>query len=468
MRTYVTLTRLMQKGVEAIKQGPAWLDFRAWSGFALTAAGILLAAQVVRSNSEVVLTPLEQLGKELFFDNISQPAKSQSCAACHLPDAGWTGGVAGINVHGSVYRGADRHRFGNRKPPSSAYATFSPVFHLANPATGRFVGGNFWDGRATGERLGNPAAEQALNPFLNPVEQNNPTREAVCEQVARSQYVALFEQVWGAGSLDCSTGGIEGTYDRIGLSIAAYEGSREVSPFSSKFDAYFTACLEAGNAFADCGRPVESDRSVLDPRGILTGKEFHGLTKFGQHCSACHVSHIPGPNGEPPLFTSFGFANIGTPRNPENPFYDMDKVFLDDGTPINPLGEDFVDLGLGDFLRTRPEWAHLASANDGKVRFPTVRNVDRRPGVGFPKAYMHNGALRTLEDVVHFYNTRDIPSENWPPPEVPQNVTRGNFGGVPLGDLQLDEEDEDAIVAFLKTLSDGFGNDRNKGQATVD
>lgn len=463
MQSYATLTRLIQKGIEAIKKGPARLDFKGWTGFALTSAGILLAAQVVRSNSEVVLTPLEQLGKELFFDNISQPAKSQSCAACHLPDAGWTGGVAGVNMHGSVFRGADRHLFGNRKPPSSAYATFSPLFHLANPATGRFVGGNFWDGRATGELLGNPAADQALAPFLNPVEQNNPTREAVCEQVARSQYVALFEQVWGAGSLDCSTGGIEGTYARIGLSIAAYEGSREVSPFSSKFDAYFTTCLEAGNTFAACGRPAEGDRSVLDPRGILTDKEFHGLTKFGQHCSACHVSHIPGPNGEPPLFTSFGFANIGTPRNPENPFYDMDTVFLDDGTPINPLGEDFVDLGLGDFLRTRPEWAPLAEANDGKFKFPTVRNVDQRPGVGFPKAYMHNGALRTLEDVVHFYNTRDIPSENWPPPEVPQNVTRGNFGGVPLGNLQLDKEDEDAIVAFLKTLSDGFVNDRKKG-----
>jgi cytochrome c peroxidase len=412
--------------------------------------GSLLVVQMVWASSEVVLTPVEQLGKELFFDRISQPARSQSCAACHLPDAGWTGGVAGINLHGSVYRGADRHRFGNRKPPSSAYATFSPVFDLVN---GRFVGGNFWDGRATGERLGNPAADQALGPFLNPVEQNNPTTEAVCRQVAKSKYAALFEQVWGVGSLDCSSSGIEITYDRIGLSIAAYEGSREVSPFSSKFDAYLMACLDSGIDLAACGRPAEG---ALDRTGILTDKEFRGLIKFGKHCSGCHVSHLPGPGGEPPLFTSFGFANVGTPRNPENPFYRMDRVFLDDGTPINPLGQDYVDFGLGDFLRTRPEWADLASANDGKFKIPTVRNVDRRPGTGFPKAYLHNGAITTLKEVVHFYNTRDVPSENWPPPEVPQNVTRGNFGGVPLGDLQLDLEDEDAIVAFLKTLSDGF------------
>lgn len=465
MRIYVTLTRLIRKGGEALKRGPVRLDYRVGAGLALTAAGILLASQAVLSSSKVVLTPLEQLGKELFFANISQPARSQACADCHLPAAGWTGGIAGLNVHGSVFRGADRHRFGNRKPPSSAYATFSPVFHQGNRG---FVGGNFWDGRATGERLGNPAADQALGPFLNPVEQNISTPEAVCEQVARSQYAALYEQVWGPGSLDCSTGGIEGTYERIGLSIAAYEGSREVSPFSSKFDAYFTACLEAGNESADCGRPAEGGKSVLDPRQILSGKEFHGLTKFGQHCSTCHVSHIQGPNGEPPLFTNFGFRNIGTPRNPENPFYDMDEVFLDDGTPINPLGEDYVDLGLGDFLRTRPEWADLAEENDGKFKTPTLRNVDRRLGIGFPKVYMHNGALRTLEEVVHFYNTRDIPSENWPPPEVPQNVTQGNFGGVPLGNLQLDKEDEDAIVAFLKTLSDGFVIDRNEGRTRVD
>jgi cytochrome c peroxidase len=69
---------------------------------------------------------------------------------------------------------------------------------------------------------------------------------------------------------------------------------------------------------------------------------------------------------------------------------------------------------------------------------------------------MHNGVFKTLKEVVHFYNTRDVPEENWPPPEVTENVNRDILEGVPLGDLELDEEDEDAIVEFLKTLSDGF------------
>jgi len=398
------------------------------------------------------LTPEQQLGKELFFDKISQPARSQSCASCHLPEAGWTGGIPGVNLHGAVYRGADPQRFGNRKPPTSAYATFGPVFHFDGT---EFVGGSFWDGRATGERLGNPAADQALGPFLAPVEQNMPSKVAVCRRVERARYALLFEEVWGPGSLDCSDTGSEGTYDRIGLSIAAYEASPEVSPFSSKFDAYWALCLAAGNDPADCGQ-AEGDQAVLDPMGVLSAQEFDGLIEFGEYCSACHVSHIPGPGGVPPLFTDFTFENIGVPRNPENPFYRMDEQFLDDGSAINPLGDDFVDFGLGDFLRTRPEWADMAYANDGKMKVPTVRNVDQRRGQGFPKAYMHNGVFKTLEEVVHFYNTRDVPDEGWPPPEVDRNVNSDILEGVPLGNLELDQEAEDAIVAFLKTLNDGY------------
>jgi cytochrome c peroxidase len=395
---------------------------------------------------------MEQLGEKLFFDRISQPAKSQSCASCHLPKAGWTGGIAGVNIHGAVYRGADRQRFGNRKPPSSAYATFSPIFHFDGA---EFVGGNFWDGRATGELLGNPAADQALGPFLAPVEQNMPGKQAVCEEVEKAKYADLFEQVWGPGSLDCSDTGYELMYDRIGLSIAEYEASAAVSPFSSKFDAYWASCLTAGNTAEECGL-AEGDKAVLDPDDILSDQEFDGLIEFGEYCSPCHVSHIPGPSG-PPLFTDFTFENIGVPRNPENPFYEMDEEFLDDGTtPINPLGDAFIDFGLGDFLRTRAEWTAKAYDNDGKMKVPTVRNVDQRPGKGFAKAYMHNGVFKTLEEVVHFYNTRDVPAENWPPPEVDRNVNSELLEGVPLGDLELDEEADAAIVAFLKTLSDGY------------
>jgi cytochrome c peroxidase len=433
---------------------------------------LLFLAAGAWTSASAELSPLEQLGKELFFDKISSP-QNQSCATCHAPSAGWVGAIPGINLHGGVYPGANKRRFGDRKPPSSAYVTSNPVVHL-DAMTGEFVGGIFWDGRATGERLGSPAAEQALGPFLNPVEQNMPSKTAVCEHVAGAPYAALYEEVWGEGSLDCSEFGVEAMYDRIGLSIAAYEASSEVNPFSSKFDAYWNACIDAGNSPEECGLAA-GDQAVLDPMSFFTAQEFDGLIEFGEYCSPCHVSHEYGPNGENPLFTDFRYDNIGVPRNPKNPFYDMDRVYLDNGMPINPLGDDFVDYGLGAFLRTRPEWAHLAEQNDGKFKVPSVRNVDKRPGVpadrpddpeimakgigpvgGFPKVYMHNGAFKSLEEVVHFYNTRDLPEENWPAPEVPQNVNREIFEGVPLGDFQLDLEAERAIVAFLGTLSDGY------------
>jgi cytochrome c peroxidase len=417
----------------------------------LLSVWFIAVAGGVAMTDRVSLTPAEQLGKELFFDNISQPARSMSCASCHAPSAGWTGPISGQNLHGGVYRGASPTRFGNRKPPTAAYAPFAPVFHYDADA-GEFVGGNFWDGRATGERLGNPAAEQALGPFLNPVEQNMPEMQSVCRHVEKSRYAALFERVWGPGSLDCSEAGVWATYDRIGLSIATYEGSPEVSPFNSRFDDYWRVCLAAGNDAEDCGL-AEGDKATLDPQNILTDQQWHGLIEFGEYCSPCHNS-TDGTVTQPPLFTDFRFANLGVPRNPDNPFYKMDRVYLDDGSPINPDGAQWVDLGLGDFLRTRSEFASMAWENDGKHRTPTVRNVDTRPGNGFKKSYMHNGALKSLKEVVQFYNTRDVPSALWPPPEVDRNVNREIFEGVPLGNFELDEEAVDAIVSFLKTLSD--------------
>jgi cytochrome c peroxidase len=417
-------------------------------------SAIIFSAALLWATGAVAqdLTPTELLGKNLFFDKISSPSRAMSCATCHAPAGGWTGTFAGINLHGSVYRGADPRRFGNRKPPTSAYASFSPVFHF-DETSGEFVGGVFWDGRATGERLGSPVAEQALGPPLNPVEQNMPSAQAVCEQVAKSKYTGLFEEVWGPGSLDCSDSGIADTYDRIGLSIGVYEASSEVNSFSSRFDDYWSACIAAGNDPEDCGK-AEGDKAVLDPLSILTDQEFDGLIEFGEYCSACHISHEFGPGGTSPLFTDFTFENIGVPKNSENPFYDMDEVLLADGTPINPLGDAWIDFGLGDFLRTRPEWAHLAFENDGKQKVPTLRNVAAGRGEGWPKAFMHNGVFKTLEEVVHFYNTRDVPEEGWAPPEVDRNVNRDILEGKPLGNLELSQEAEDATVAFLKTLTD--------------
>jgi cytochrome c peroxidase len=77
--------------------------------------------------------------------------------------------------------------------------------------------------------------------------------------------------------------------------------------------------------------------------------------------------------------------------------------------------------------------------------------VDLRPFKKFIKAYGHNGYFKSLEEIVHFYNTRDVPGAGWPPPEVAVNINTAE-----MGNLGLNHGEELAIVAFLKTLSDGF------------
>src|SRR5512139_202904 len=165
------------------------------------------------AQGEPALTPQEQLGKDLFFDtNLSDPP-GQACAVCHAPAVGWTGPDEAINAAGAVYEGAVAGRFGNRKPPASAYAGDSPILYWDGA---KWVGGMFWDSRATGWTLGDPLAEQALGPFLNPAEQNNASPQVVIDKVLASSYKDLFLRV-------CIDSDTAKRYECIGRSIAAYE-----------------------------------------------------------------------------------------------------------------------------------------------------------------------------------------------------------------------------------------------------
>lgn len=393
------------------------------------AAAALLIVGVAQAQSPM-LSPLEELGKALYFDhNLSDPP-GQACASCHAPEAGFVGPDSLINENTAVYPGAVPTRFGNRKPPTAAYADGGNLFY--DPAEELWFGGTFWDGRATGWELGDPLAEQARGPFLNPVEQNLPSREAACMVVQASSYAPLFEQVWGMGSLDCGVG-VGATYEKIARSIAAFERSSEVNPFTSKYDYY------------------------LRGEAKLTGQEKKGLDIFEGKgmCSLCHLSQ-PGPNGEPPMFTDFTYDNLGVPKNPMNPFYTMPPW-------INPDGAAWVDNGFGAFLQGFGYPPEVYEPEIGKQKVPTLRNVDKRPYAGFVKVYAHNGYFKSLRSIVHFYNTRDVlpicnmvsnPKEGancWPAAEQPMNVNTGE-----LGNLGLKPHEEEALVDFMKTLSDGY------------
>lgn len=193
------------------------------------------------------------------------------------------------------------------------------------------MGGNFWDGRATGEVLGNPAADQALGPFLNPVEQALSGSACVVYRVSNPEvpgdYPVSLEDVWDTGACEiawpsdvkavCATEGAtvalsdedraksDMAYGNIGLSIAAYEDSPEVNAFSSKYDWTYSGKVK------------------------LTKEEQRGFALFRGKgmCHRCHIS-----NDQEALFTDFTFDNLGIPQNPENPA---------------GVAPDFVDPGLG-------------------------------------------------------------------------------------------------------------------------
>jgi cytochrome c peroxidase len=406
--------QLMERGLALKKAIPFLLCF-------LLIFGILQLFQIQKTSADNNLTPLQLLGKNLFFDaNLSNPT-GQSCAACHGPETGFTGPDSDINARGSVYEGAVADRFGNRRPPTAAYAGESPVLYY-NETTGKWAGGMFFDGRAAGWTLGDPLADQAQWPLLTPVEQNNPTKKDVISKIKVSDYASLFEEVWGNGSLN----DVDGAYDKMGRAIAAYERSSEVSPFTSKYDAYLAG---------------KTQLTELEAKGL---EVFEGKAM----CDTCHISR-PGPSGTPPLFTDFTYWNLGVPKNPENPFYSMPSEF-------NPDGENFTDYGLGGFLKiagkmARPENypPEVYEPELGKIKVPTLRNVDLRPNPEFVKSYGHNGYFKSLEEIVNFYNTRDV--KDWPKPEVSVNLD-----SMFVGNLGLTPSEETSIVAFLKTLSDGY------------
>jgi cytochrome c peroxidase len=308
---------------------------------------------------------------------------------------------------------------------------YAPAFHL-NAGEGLWVGGQFWDGRATGDVLGDPLADQALGPFLNPVEMANTSKAQVIADVATSDYALLFEEVWGPGALD----NVEQAYNQVALSIAAFERTAQFGQFTSKYDHYLQACLESGGDMDDCARGAGDQ--AMEASSIFSKKEWQGLQLFmdeeegGAKCVLCHVvewTEDPGnvavpawsPEGYvPPLFTDFTYDNLGVPKS-EN------KLLRD--AP--------VDLGLGAIVGGADE--------NGKFKVMTLRNI------GLTKPYAHNGFFMNLKDITHFYNTRDVEEEGWPAPEYPDTVNDEE-----LGDLGLSKAEEDALVKFMKTLSDGW------------
>jgi len=451
------------------------------------------------------------LGKLMNFDENISPFKNRACGFCHMPYAGFSGSIPSVNLTMIAYPGSLPYRAGKRTAQRYTYSPDFPVLNY-NDTQNAFFGGNFWDSRATGYLLGSPDANQAQGPPVDTQEHALPDTACIAFRLQTAAYKPLFETVWGEGSLDikfppnteqiCETPGgamafgtntmpirltpedrakANNVFDHWGESLDQYEASPDVSAFSSKFDAFLA-------------NPTQFPLSADEMAG-------YNLFRGKANCNSCHLdgrSTAPtppppqgtAPNSEDtgaaassrPLFTCFGSANLGVPLNPRDAIYYQDKPDFF-GFTANPFGFSFRDLGLGTFLRSGPgswpspndEWTQFAPTSDGQMQTSSARNValtppqcptTEAPGPYFQKEFFHNGYIKSLKQLVHFYNTRDVypfdvtsghcPAgktekvDCWPMPEVKNNLD------MTIGKLGLTDMEENQIVAFLQTLSDGF------------
>jgi len=447
---------------------------------------------------------VEILGKLMNFDENISPFRNEACSFCHMPYAAFSGPIPSVNLTMIAYPGTFHFRAGKRTAQRYTYAPYFPALQF-NSTQGLFFGGNFWDSRATGYLLRNPDSEQAQHPPVDTQEMGFPDTACVAFRLSQAVYRPLFEEIFGAGSFDikfphdteeiCETPGgakVFGTnttpirlrpedrtqansvFNHWGEALDAFEHSLSVSAFSSKFDAF------------------------LDGDYTLTADEMAGFQLFNGkgNCNSCHVDGR-GTNLTPtqndtsktasvhPNFTCFGSANEGLPLNPRDAFYyQTTPDFF--GFTANPFGFAYRDLGLGTFLRSgfgsapnpNQDWIPLAPSVDGQQQVMSARNVAMTPpqcptteaGTGqpyFQKEFFHNGYIKSLKQLVHFYNTRDTsfafpvtsghcPAgttekvDCWPMKEVPNNLD------TTTGMLGLTDTEENQIVAFLQTLTDGF------------
>lgn len=426
-------------------------------------ASLTLSAAITFAESEIVT-----LGGAIYSDlNLSKNG-NQACKTCHQKSAGFADQENRADpIMYPVSDGSDPLLFGGRNAPSSAYGGSSPVFYFDTEEQ-LFLGGMFWDGRATGWTLGDPLTEQALGPFTNPVEMALPDKAAVIAIIQASGYAEKFMKVFGPDAfIDVDT-----AYDNVGRAIAAFERSDNIMRYNSKFDQFWK---EQGGNVETFGVNGDGAYTGLDAgfkSKYLTNQEAEGLALFNAvdkgNCAACHLTSNDGDN--PPVFTDFSYDNLGIPVNPQIVVlagpqkidfglgamvsqlmsacgdasgFDCDAYFKG-GCEQLPAELEAVCLGNNGLVGLPDGFdgnTTVYVSEAGKFKVPTLRNVARSAPYG------HNGYFITLEDITNFYNTRDVFA--WPAPEVSLNVNSDELGALGLTDVEVA-----AIVAFLKSLTD--------------
>ncbi len=378
------------------------------------------AAPLSRDDAYRRAADLRALGAEIFSDPRLSGSGRMACSSCHAPAAAF--GPSGDRAVEMGGKNLDQP--GHRAVPNLTYLQAVPDFtehYFDRDEVGDDSvdngpsGGLTWDGRV------DRTADQARTPLYSPFEMAAEGPAAVAAALRAAPYADRLRALAGAA-------GDDALVDTALSALAAYQQTPDLFyPYSSKYDA------------------------VLKGRARLTAQEVLGLDLFNDpakgNCASCHKSAV-GVDGSPPHFTDFGLIALGLPRNRDIPANE-DPAFFDLGL----CGPDRTDF------KGRAEYC-------GLFRTPSLRNVAKR------QRFFHNGVIASLKDAVAFYATRDTDPGRWYPRRADGGVDiyddlpepfRANlnldppFGGKPGDRPALNEGEIEAIVAFLGTLSDGWG-----------
>ena len=363
---------------------------------------VLLLPSFATANDDMALQTKEALGEALYFDTNLSWHRTQSCATCHDPEFGFAD-PRDAAAAGAISLGDDGYSLGDRNAPTASYARFTPPFQQMED--GNYKGGMFHDGREP------DLAGQAGGPPLNPIEMGIPDKTTFAGRLRENPaYISAFETLFGTGTLDDP----DAAYEAFRQSVAAFEQTPLFAPFDSKYDRFLR------------GEEKLSDAEELG-RLLFFSQQF-------TNCNQCHQLQTSQISREE-TFSNYEFHNIGIPVNVA-------------ARTANGVGEDHVDPGLvNNPLVDDP-------AQLGKFRVPTLRNV----AVTGP--YMHNGIFKDLRTTVVFYNKYNSKASDaqtnpetgmpWGTPEVEGTLSLEELEHGPA----LDTKRIDALVAFLKTLTD--------------
>jgi cytochrome c peroxidase len=395
------------------------------------------------------LSAMALLGQKIFFDTSLSSSGQLACASCHSPQ----------NAYGppgklpAMLGGPALASQGVRAVPSLMYLDHEPNFSIgpdpggdsdAPPtlpqlaAAGKTAAratktaastaqsaanivpqsGLFWDGRADTLQI------QAMGPLLSPFEMDGGSIQRVAAKLQAAPYAGDFNQLFGPQIFASPSL----TVSEAMFAVVRYQiEDTSFHPYTSKYDAW------------------------LQGKAKLSAAEMRGYILYNDpnkgDCAACHLDQ-PTADGQPPLFTDHQFEALGLPRNPhlaanQNPAY--------------------FDLGLCGPYRT-----DLAKQTQycGMFLTPTLRNAATR------QVFFHNGVYHTLQEVLDFYDfSTTRPDKIYPrgadgqimifndlPARYQGNIDRTDppfdrtVGQTPA----LTPAEEDDIIAYLKTLTDGF------------